>query len=310
MVGLCVPKILRIFPIVLLFTLSSCTGERILFITDTYFYFTSVSGQIGESGIKKIGASQHKKIDFFMLDPTAEIAKQLASLPGAKTPERILLSPLASVYLDDLRRVFPEIPVFSMAPQDGSGKNRTAIISYDRTDAFREAGRLAGDLVKRAGAEDPAGEKTGADLQATAIFYTGTEKRVLEKSAFLETFLPSVPRESWYEYTFDSLDSFSVLDSVVSEISVKNPAVLIIFASSFNSDLFVRLSAETRTILVTEDGLLFGIQAPGTIISVEEPLSDALNSMLGADIEALPGQLSIKAKTIIINKGKMFDKEL
>ncbi|TFG59389.1 MAG: hypothetical protein E4H36_13890, partial [Spirochaetales bacterium] len=137
-------KYLAAFIFLSLFLLAGCAGEKILFISDPYYYEARLEegGKLKE--LTSAAAGRRQSLEFVVLDPGKDWDTEIRQLAAGGAVSAVMLSPLAALYRDSVFSVFPETPVFALDPAENSENNRPVGVSYDRSEAFATAASLAG----------------------------------------------------------------------------------------------------------------------------------------------------------------------
>jgi hypothetical protein len=268
----------------------SCSPVEILIITDEFFDEFDWGLPSGSGGVVEILSENGFGYEIYSIDMGSrvpDLSKELSEKIGGVSI--LVLSPVLSYQGPDLAAEWPDRTIITVGRENYAERytdveNLVSLYS-DRTDAFREAGRLFGEyLLELIFSETVSEDEKREEILAEAYFYTGSRAARLEMTAFKEGLEPTSSSGS-VEYTeVDTLTGRqNIKNRIDGSIKRKTP-LLLFFLDELNA--FCLESVHDENVAVVSDAVVSsGGYLDQILFSVEEMRRSALKDALSTQAE-------------------------
>ena len=264
----------------LLVALAACTPD-IVFVSDEYLDEVVVDDEFQQRA-RRLAENREKRIEIVVVGTDAGLL-ELAEAPC------YLFSPiLRDVGLQYALETEATIYVFGR-PQVEIGSN-VATLTFDRTEAFYDAGREAASLVE------------ASDALVGALILADSDARRDERDAFLSGYNEAASGERLRSRAYSREPRREELRSDVRDMLTRGISTLFVALGRQNAFVLDLLAGQDVSV-ITEDAAATGGFGDLVVFSIERSLASALEATLDACLEGTGETVSVRAQLMRLNEG-------
>lgn len=234
----------------------SCGSPDALLVADPYLTEASGPPDSFRTRVRESGRGAGIPLRLVELPAGGSPFNEVRRLIEERSPGTVVLGPLFTTLAGELAASYPETD-FILAGSylrklsaQAEGAGNLVVVSFDRTAAYREAGKRFAETLT---AEDGSGP-------GAALFYTGTEERRRELAAFLEGYRQYGSDDALILREVTGLRQRDAVAAAVQEAQAQDAGLYFLSLSSLNPFAFELLERGT-SLVITErhpEGGLFG----------------------------------------------------
>jgi hypothetical protein len=161
--------------------LASCSYEATTLIADPYWWTIQTVERDLRNELARAARDMGYRLKVVVLEPDAEGRVSMGQIPLDAAARVLILSPLLGVSQTSLVAEHPDRRFILLDASEDEYPANAVPVTYDRSEAYREAGREAARLAQEA-------RKTGIRVPATAVAYVGSVERQNELEDFMNAF--------------------------------------------------------------------------------------------------------------------------